>query len=266
MKNKVLSEEEAARMTSRISWDLGKRSYILKNDLMVLDLIANNNWERPIYFAVTTGDDAYVGLKRYFQLEGLAYRFVPIKQSEDEEAQGGRVNTGAMYDNIMNQFLWGGMDKPGVSLDETSLRMSGNLRMQMGILAGALIGEGKNEKAKNVLDKCLAVMPEENVPYDATIFTICAAYYELGENKKANELAKKLFAIYEGDLKIYNAQKPQRRAAYRNDMNQAKEILRRLAGLAQNSGEEELYRDFVKRMPAVMTEEDMAPQRQMMSP
>jgi tetratricopeptide (TPR) repeat protein len=258
MKNKVISD--TARLARRISWDLGERSYITKNDLMVLDLIANNNWERPIYFAVTTGDEAYVGLKKYFQLEGLAYRFVPVRQTPDEESLGGRVNTDAMFDNIMNRWYWGGMDKPGVNLDENCMRMAGNLRMQMGILAAALLSEGKTNKAKQVLDKCLEVMPEHNIPYDAAVFSICAAYYEVKENGKANELAKKLFDIYEGDLRIYNAQKPHRRNAYGRDISQAKEILRRLTSLTQQYRQEELYNEFMKRMPGVMGPEDYSEQ------
>lgn len=261
MKNKVISVKDTARLAKRISWDLGGRNYITKNDLLVLDLVANNTWERPIYFAVTTGDEAYVGLKRYFQLEGLAYRFVPIKQTESEEAQGGRVNTEAMYDNIMNKFLWGGMDKPGVNLDENCVRMVGNLRMQMSILAGALINEGKNKKAKAVLDKCLEVMPDENIPFDASIFTICGAYYEIGENKKANELAKKLFDIFEGDLKIYTVQKPIHRAAYGRDINQAKEILKRLTGLTQQYKQDALAKEFMSRIQGVLAPEDLEPQR-----
>ncbi len=259
MKNKVVDVRDTARLTKRISWDLGGRNYITKNDLLVLDLIANNDWKRPIYFAVTTGDEAYVGLRRYFQLEGLAYRFVPIKQTESEEAQGGRVKTEIMYDNIMNKFLWGGMDKKGVSLDENCVRMTGNLRMQMGILAGALINEGKNTKAKAVLDKCLEKMPDENIPFDATIYTICGAYYELKEFNQANKLAKKLFDIYEGDLKIYNAQKNNRKYAYGRDINQAKEILKRLTGLAQQFKQDALYNEFMSKLQGVMTAEDMAP-------
>ena len=259
MRNKVISVKDTARLAKRISWDLGGRNYITKNDLLVLDLVAHNNWERPIYFAVTTGDEAYVGMKRYFQLEGLAYRFVPIRQTESEEAQGGRVNTEIMYDNIMNKFLWGGMDKPGVNLDENCIRMSSNLRMQMAILAGALINEGKNKKAKNILDKCLAVMPDENIPYDATIYTICGGYYEIGETKKANELAKKLFDIFEGDLHVYMAQKPNHRSAYSRDVNQAKEILKRLTGLSQQYKQDALSKEFMSRIQGVMSPEDMAP-------
>ena len=259
MRNKVISVKDTNRLSKRISWDIGGRSYITKNDLMVLDLIAHNDWKRPIYFAVTTGDEAYVGLKKYFQLEGLAYRFVPIKQTDNEEAQGGRVNTEAMYNNIMTKFLWGGMDKKGVNLDENCVRMTGNLRMQMGVLAGALINEGKNKKAKLVLDKCLEVMPDENISYDATIFTICAAYYQIDETKKANELAKKLFDIFEGDLKVYNGQKGIHRVAFNREMNQAKEILKRLAGLTAQFKQESLSKEFIERMSRIIPQEELMP-------
>jgi hypothetical protein len=188
MREKVISEKDASRLTKKITFSLGGKNYIIKNDLLVLDLVAHTDWKRPIYFAVTTGDDAYVGLKKYFQLEGLAYRFVPIRQTEEEEAQGGRVATDIMYDNIMNKFLWGGMDKPGVNLDENCVRMTSNLRMQMSILASALLEEGKKAKAEKVLDKCLEKMPEENITFDATVFTMSGVYYELGKLDKANKL------------------------------------------------------------------------------
>jgi tetratricopeptide (TPR) repeat protein len=229
---------------------------------MVLDLIAHTDWKRPIYFAVTTGNEAYVGLDKYFQLEGLAYRFVPIKQTESEQAQGGRVNTEKMYDNIMNKFLWGGMDKPGVNLDETSTRMAGNLRMQMSILAQALINEGKKTKAKAVLDKCLTVMPEENIPYDGTIFTICAAYYQIGENEKANALAKRLFEIFEGDLMIYNKQKGNHQIAFAREMDQAKEVLRRLVGITEQFKQEALSKEFMGRFTKIVPPEEMMPQEE----
>jgi tetratricopeptide (TPR) repeat protein len=264
MRNKVVSVKDTARLAKRISWDMGGRSYVTKNDLMVLDLVANTKWDRPIYFAVTTGDEAYVGLKKYFQLEGLAYRFVPIKQTDMEESQGGRVNTEAMYDNIMNKFLWGGMDKKGINLDENCIRMTGNLRMQMGVLAGALINEGKNKKAKAILDKCLEVMPDENIPYDATIFTICAGYYQIGEIKKANELAKKLFDIFEGDLKIYNAQKPVHRVAFGREVGQCKEIMKRLTGMSQQFKQEALSKEFISRLSAIIPAEELAPEGQEM--
>lgn len=259
MKEKVISVKDTARLVKRISFDISEKRYITKNDVLVLDLVAHNNWKRPIYFAVTTGDDAYVGLKRYFQLEGLAYRFVPIRQTENEEAQGGRVATEIMYDNIMNKFLWGGMDKPGINLDENCTRMTSNLRMQMSILAAALINEGKKAKAEKVLDKSLEVMPEENIPFDATVFTMVGAYYDLGRMEKANKLAKKLFEIYEHDLRIYSVQKPNRRGAYSREMGQAKELLKRLTGLAQQYRQDELAKEFMNRLTQVVSREELEP-------
>mgnify|MGYP000972561349 CR=1 FL=1 len=262
MKNKVIDPREAARMSKRITWDLGGRNYIVKNDVMVLDLIAHNNWERPIYFAVTTGDEAYLGLKKYFQLEGLAYRFVPIEASEGEEAQGGRVNTDVMYDNIMNKFQWGGQDKEGVNMDENCTRMTGNLRMQMGILAAALIGEGKKDKARAVLDKCLEKMPEKNIPFDATIFAICVGYYEIGDIKKGNELSKMLFDIYEGDLRVYGNMPKSRASAYTRDVAQAKDIMRRLTGMAQQYKQDALYKEYASRLSVFISAEETEPRAQ----
>lgn len=265
MQNKVVSVKDTGRLAKSINWSIG-RSAITKNDLMVLDLIAHNDWKRPIYFAVTTGSEAYIGLEKYFQLEGLAYRFVPVKQNENEEMGGGRVNTEVMYNNIMNKFLWGGMDKPGVNLDENCMRMAGNLRMQMSILANALIAEGKNSKAKAVLDRCLEKMPNENVPFDATLFTITAGYYQLGETKKANELAKQLFDIFEGDLKVYNAQKAIHRAAFGREINQCKEIMRRLVSITMQFKQNDLQKDFMNRFQALVPPEELDPQSQQAQP
>ncbi len=261
LKNKVVSVKDTARIAKKITWGLGNKNYIEKNDLMVLDLIANNNWERPIYFTAQA-DEACVGLRRYLQLEGLTYRFVPVKQTEEEESQGGRVNTEVMYNNVMNKFLWGGMDKPGVNMDENCLRTANIFRLQMSLLSAALINEGQNKKAKAVLDKCLEKMPDENIPFDATVYNICVGYYQLGETKQANALAKKLFDIFEGDLKIYNAQKPKHRSAYGRDIEQAKAILRSLTMLSQQFKQAALEKEFTARITSIIPPEELMPQKE----
>ena len=135
---------------------------------MILDLCAGFEWKRPIYFAVTTGPDSYLSLQNYFQLEGLAYRLVPIKSLPNEMAHGTRVNSEKMYNNFVGKdgksgnFVYGGMKTDGVYLDENSLRMAANMRIQMTTLAAVLIEEGKKEKAKIVLDRMMEEMPEKN--------------------------------------------------------------------------------------------------------
>lgn len=261
IKSKAIPARDAHRIQKRMSWDIGNKRYIRKDQLMILDLLANTDWERPIYFTAPSNESCF-GLKDYLQSEGITYRLTPVKQTTDEEAQGGRVNTEVMYDNLMNKFEWGGMNTPGVNLDENCLRMPANLRMQMGILAGALINEGKKAKAKIILDKCLHEMPGETVPFDGTIYNLCGAYYQLNDIEKANSLCKKLFSIAEGDLRIYNSQKPNRKAAYRQEMDQAKNMLRSLAGLAQHYKQEELAREFMSRLSSLIPPEELAPQRE----
>src|SRR5580704_9398421 len=102
---------------------------------MVLDLLAGFNWDRPIYFAVTTGREAYLGLEDYLQLEGLAYRLVPIKSTKEEMQNGARIASDIMYNNIMTKFQWGGMSHPKIYLDENNMRFASNMRIQIGGLA-----------------------------------------------------------------------------------------------------------------------------------
>ncbi len=265
MRNKVILPGDTARMVKRMSWNFGGRSFIQKNEMMILDLLANNNWERPIYFT-SPAADACAGLNHYLQAEGLTYRLVPIRQTELEKAEGGRVNTEAMYDNMIHKFRWGGMNKPGVNLDENCRRMPMNLRMQMGVLANALIREGKKEKAKQIVDLCLEQMPDETVPFDASIFNICRAHYELGDTAKGNELAKKLFDVFEGDLRVHSSLKPNQKSFYRGEMDQAKAILRNLTALAQQYKQDSLFHNFVQRLYRVIPREELEPERQQVIP
>ena len=99
--NGTVTKELAGRVLKQLNWEI-QRNYVLKNDLMIMDLLAANDWERPVYFAVTTGADAYLNLDKYLQLEGLAYRLVPIESTEREMASGGpRIAEDIMYNNIM---------------------------------------------------------------------------------------------------------------------------------------------------------------------
>ncbi len=244
------------RISKSVDWQI-RRQYIVKNDMMVLDLLAGFKWDRPIYFAVTTGREAYIGLEDYLQLEGLAYRLTPIKSTKEEMQSGARINSETMYKNIMTRFQWGGMNTPGVYLDENSLRFASNMRIQMGGLASMLVQEGKKDKAVKILDKAMEEMPEATVPYDATLYSICIGYFQAGENKKAVPLAERLFKLFEDDLKYYNKLPGHHKAAYAGEMRRAKELMMSLMQVARANGEQALAKDFEQRLPAVLTDEDM---------
>ena len=136
---------------------LKNKSYVTKNEialLYMLDGISKEGWERPIYYATTVGSDMYLGLSSYFSLVGLAYQITPTKGGAD-----GSVNTELMYDNMMNKFLWGGIDNPKVYLDETNRRMCRTLRMMFVRLIDSLIEEEKYDKALNALNFCMKQIP-----------------------------------------------------------------------------------------------------------
>lgn len=187
------------RILPYIDWDIGKKGYIMKNDLLVLDILAANNWTRPVYFAVTVGPDAFLGLEKHFQIEGLAYRLVPYPPQSGQP----RVATNVMYDVLMNRVQWGGLDKNELWIDENNVRMALTMRMQMRTLAMSLIQEGKKDSAMKVLKKALEVLPERNVPYyyDPINYTyyLIQAFYMAGGKEDAIKLSKRFFDIMEGD-------------------------------------------------------------------
>ncbi len=204
LRNGLVSVEDTANISDRVEWRID-RSYLLKNNLMQLDLFATNKWERPIYFAVTTGPDSYINLDEYFKLVGLAYQLTPVKSENNPNPNMyGSVNTEAMYTNVMEKFKWGGMEGDDqIYMDENNLRMTNNIRLQFANLAEQLIAEEKTDKAKNVLDKCVEVMPNHNVPYDRLMVPIIQNYYRIGDDEKANEILEEVFERYAEDFEYY---------------------------------------------------------------
>jgi hypothetical protein len=226
-------------------WKISKQ-YIMKNDLMIMDIIATNNWKRPIYFAVTVGDDAYMNLEPYFQLEGLAYRLVPMRM-QTNDGQTGKANTDIMYNNMMNKFKWGGMSTEGVYMDENNLRMTMNLRNNFARLAEALLAEGKTEQAKKALELCMKEMPRKNIPYNYFMLPVAEVYYKLGMNNEANELMKAIANIYEEDLKYYFRFKGKLAENIDSEKQQAMAVMQRIGQVARMNKQETLAKDFDER-------------------
>lgn len=235
----VISAKDADKIVDVIKWKTGK-SYALKADLMVLDLISNFEWNRPIYFAITVGSDGYSNLEEYFQLEGLAYRFVPIKTKKDGSGQVGRVNTDAMYDNMMNKFKWGGLNDPRVYLDENNLRMTMNLRNNFTRLANALLEEGQRDKAVEVLDRCLIEMPIDLIPVNYFMISLVESYYKAGEFEKAQPVIDKLIETSEQDLQYYLSLDKNLKKAVDREIQMSLMILQSVFQQAKSNGQTEI--------------------------
>ena len=163
---------------------------LYKSELMMLEMLANANWERPIYMAITVGSENHLGMGNHFTQEGLAYRFTPF----DTDKLDSKIDSEKMYDNLMNKFKFGGIDKPGIYIDENVMRMCYTHRRIFTQLVGQLIKEGKKDKALAALDYAEKMIPAYNVPYDWAngAFQMAESYYQLGENEKANKIIDEL--------------------------------------------------------------------------
>jgi len=157
---------------------------LLRSDLIVLDIIAHNNWKRPIYFSSSVASDALQGLSEYTLQEGIAFRLVPVHVKGSEGLPGG-INSTVMYHNLMDKFYWRNLNNPNVYLDETCRRLAMNYRNAFGRLAVGLIDEGQNAKAVKALDYCTEILPEVQLPYDYFSLQMAYAYARAGEAKKA---------------------------------------------------------------------------------
>lgn len=169
-----------------LHWKVDK-PYLFRNQVILLDMLTTNQWQRPVYFAVTMEKEHFSGLDDYLRLTGLAYKLVP-KAKAGEDAQTGSVSSAVMYDKLMNDFDWSGMDK----LEAQDIILCKNYRNIFQRLAEKLLQENKTDSAERVLDRSIALMPDERVQYDYFMLPVIEDYYKLGAFDKGNEIARKL--------------------------------------------------------------------------
>ena len=200
----VLPLEDTRRITGDIQWRINKR-FLSKSQLCMMDMIATGNWERPIYY-VSPGNDNTLGLNEYLQLEGYAYRQVPVKTPKGQGfMDAGKINTDTLYNNLMNKFIWGNMDKEETWLGHFDLRTIQvvGIKNKFHRLADALISEGDTTRSIEVLDRCMEVTPKENIPWsgDYNMVDIIRDYYRAGEIEKANEISIEMAKISGDEMK-----------------------------------------------------------------
>lgn len=204
LNNGLVKAEDAELIQDTITFGL-QSSSIIRPQLMMYDIIANNDWKRPIHFTTTSGE-SNIGLRDYMQYNGFTYKLLPINTpASPYDMTTGRVDTEWFYNFLMNTCDWQSMDNTSIYVDHfyyTTLLRNLNIRGMFSTLAHQLISEGDVERAKLVLDKVMSIMPEENFPYcigsysnDISMTAIVDGLYKVGEADRAASLAAKL-----GDL------------------------------------------------------------------
>ena len=205
----IVSKSQEHLIVDTIKWTVNE-SFVYPSSLVILDLVAHSNWERPLYWANTGGSEAYVGLDDYLQMEGMVYKFVPIKGgTRTRYLSPGSVDTEKSFDIVMNQMEWGGLNRPNVTLDYYTRRPVVNFRRMYLALADALFNEGKLDKAKQVLDRAeeefpLNLIPADfNAPYMVDVYLKLSAGFKLkGKATEAGECDGMANKIADAAIKI----------------------------------------------------------------
>jgi Protein of unknown function (DUF2723) len=204
IKNKVVNSKYNDSIVPYIDLDI-KGSALYKNRLMMLDVLANNNWERPVYFTGGSfGDDDYLWMKDYLQLDGLVYKLVPLKTpiDEDNPYDMGQIDSDKMFD-IVTKWDWGNGNLLTIYHDPETRKNSISYRTNMARLMEQLINEGKMDKAKKIIDLALTKMPMDYYGYYTMVEPFASGYYEVGEKEKARQLLERLMTKYKQNLTYY---------------------------------------------------------------
>ena len=242
IRNKVVSSIYNDSIVPYIDLDI-KGSAMYKNRLMMLDVLANNNWKRPVYFTGGSfGDDDYLWMKDYLQLDGLVYKLVPIKTKVDKENpyDMGQIDSDKMYDLVM-KWDWGNGNLTTIYHDPETRKNSISYRTNMARLMEQLINEGKTAKAKKIIDLALTKMPMDYYSYYTMVEPFAGGYYEIGEKAKARELLDRLMTKYKQNLTYYSNIQPSIQNGIASDIITDIERYRSLLTVMKDRGDVPFY-------------------------
>jgi len=202
LKNGIVAPEDAHLIVPYI--DIEFKGALSKNRILMLDILANNNWEKPIYFTGgAQADEEYIWLKNYLQLDGMTYKLVPIlTPDEGNFFEMGRINTSKMYKNVKN-WDWKNITDDNIYLDPETRKNSVTYRNNMERLATALIKENKFDKAEEILDISLEKMPVAKFGHYSMLISYVDLYYTLNKKDKARKLAAELKTVFQENLSYY---------------------------------------------------------------
>ena len=208
LKSGIVKEKDADKIVSHIDIRI-KENALYKNRLLMLDIVANNEWNRPIYFTGGSfGDDDYIWMKDYLQLDGMCYKLVPIRTPVDRANpfDMGRVDSDLMYEKVKN-WDWGNSGNPNIYHDVETRKNAITYRGNLARLIEKLINEEKLEKAEEIADIAMINMPVEYFGFYTLLEPYISAYYEVGNNEKARNLYKEVAKKYQENLSYYSSLK-----------------------------------------------------------
>ena len=217
----------------------GKKG-LYKNELMVLEMLSQANWERPIYSSISMGTDNLSFLHDHLVLEGLAYRISP-------EATGLRVDVERLYDNMMHRFRYGGLNAKGLYVDEDVKHMANTHQLLMGTLIDSLLQQNDLKRAMAVCRKWQQEMPSENVPYTEAALSMAKCYYMTGKPEKGDEIICNLLQRSSEWLSWIETIIPSRRSGSLYSQYTWLKILQQALVVAEQYERNEIYHQYIKQ-------------------
>ena len=210
LKNGIVPLKDSAQIVPYIDIEIDRMG-LAKNRILMLDVLANTNWERPIYFTGgANAEEEYIWLKDYLQLDGLAYKFVPIKTSSKTEngrsrsvLDLGRIDTEIMYNNV-KKWDWKNSNSDAIYVDVETRKNGISFRNNLVRLAEEFIKEGNNEKAEEMLDLSLDKMPVKRYGHYGLVLGYIDNYYQISKTEKARNVANILVDIFQDRIEYYS--------------------------------------------------------------
>ncbi len=232
IRNGIVPEYYRDRMVDTIYWTI-KSNYLTKNDLMMLDIIATNQWQRPVYYAAPSSVSHCFDIEKYCHLEGWVYKFIPVLADSATYIPGmGGVDGRGSYDIFMNKCKWGNLSDPKVYIDPESRNSSYRPKMEMARTAQDLVEHGKTKEATQLMDMFFKNFPDNKFPYDQTILPFIDLYYRTGGTDKANKIADRLSQTALQNIDYYQSFSSADQQVFQNDMEMDLGILEQLQSIA----------------------------------
>jgi len=241
----TVSPKNAGKIVKKISWKVTQGG-LYRNNIMLLDLIAHNNWKRPICFVNPSSVTKVLNVSKYFHMRGLVYQFIPTPAMDYIKNMGG-VDPDSSYRILMNKKVrWGRLNMPDVHVDRTSFRNS-TIAMQSYVrLAQAMVNLHKYDSAVDVLDREIYFFPNKKFPFDYYSIHWVLLYYQSGAFKKGDKVATEIYNRYMGDLRYYNSLNSRFISYYNNNIREALSAIRQLSKFAKDYHQDKLSKKFKK--------------------
>ena len=247
LRNGIVPESMADGIVDEISWEI-KDDYLYKNAIMLLDFMATNNWERPVYFTSFSDMSRVLGIDKFLHMEGLAYRFIPVPAEDYNNYLQGGVYRDGCYDLLVNKAQWGSMNQEGVVPDRESVRNSTYAQQAYSRLAQALVNHEQFDSAVIVMDKYQEFFPNDKFPYDLRTYQFPEMYYICGDTVKGDAFLTTLVKNFSDKANYYSSMAPKFQKYYEDDIDECLELLRHFGSVAKKYERTEIAEDITDKL------------------